>query len=100
MLCLSYDRICCHEFCAEETVPVYSNLGLTATSICNYRMGHVSWVPGESPSNDHHENCDTPYAFFHFHFANNSTEEKFPTVYVKLKGSFFNNSLFVMIKMT
>lgn len=73
----------------EETVPAYSNLGLTTASIHNYKVGHVSWVPGESPS-DNHENCDTPFAFFHSHFVNHpmedKLEDKLPTMYIRLKG--------------
>lgn len=74
----------------EETVPAYSNLGLTTASIHNYKVGHVSWAPGESPA-DNLENCDTPFAFFQSHFVNHSMEDKLPTLYVRLKGN--HNSL-------
>lgn len=66
----------------EETVPAYSNLGLTTNGICNYKVGHVSWGSGESPS-DHHENCDTPFTLFHSH----SMEDKLPTLCVRLQGA-------------
>lgn len=70
----------------EETVPTYSNLGLTATSICNYKVGLVSWVPGESPP-DHYENCETPFGFFHSQFVDHSTKDKLPMMFVKLQGN-------------
>lgn len=69
----------------EEMVPAYSNLGLTTTSIYNYKVDHMSWEPGESPPN-HHENCDTPFAFFHSHSVDHLMEDKLPTVCVKLQG--------------
>jgi len=83
--CSDDDCVCYCGFFTEEMVPSYRNLGLAATSICNYKVGFVSWVPGEFPS-DNHENCDTPFAFFRSHFVKESMEDKLPTVYVKLQG--------------
>ena len=69
----------------EEMVPAYSNLALATTSIYNYKVGLVTWSPGVSPPN-RHEDCDTPFALFHSHFTDHSTEHKLPILYVKLQG--------------
>ena len=76
------------EIFSEETVSVYSNLGLATTSICNYKVGLVTWEPGESPSN-RHENCDTPFELFYSRSINHSTDDdKLPTLYVRLQGDY------------
>ena len=85
----------------EEMVPAYSNLGLGTTSICNYKVGLVTWLPGESPPS-RHEDCDTPFTLFHSRFTNHSTDHKLPVLYVKLQGDYIRvtNSVCVDIKMT
>jgi len=64
---------------------VYTNLRLTPASISSYKIGLVTWVPGESPFDPNSDS--TPFAFFQSHSSSsqeiNSNDAQ---VYVKLQG--------------